>query len=92
MVLSKIKPDDLQVGLERDWNSFQNSVVRTFLVVWLRKELRNLSLQLENVQASELQGVQSQVKLLKRVLEFVQRSSWKDSLPDMLEFLKQVEK
>lgn len=92
MILLKIKPDDLQVGFDRDWNDFRNRQSHSFLVVWLHRELRNFTLQLENTSPENLQSVQGQVKFIRRMLELIQRPHNSETVPELVEFLNKLER
>ncbi len=73
---------------KRDWQIFQESRVKRFLMAWLLKELKGAYCVLENVAPPDLGKVQGSVIQIRKMLTLIEKRNCEDSLKETLAYLE----
>lgn len=86
-------PKNLEFDFKRDWNGFQGSRMKLFLVAWLQKELRESWRVLESVSPADLGKSQGAIVEIKKMLNLIERPHYPDDvMKDVLTFIEKKDK
>lgn len=88
-----VDPKNLEFDFKRDWNHFQSSRIKLFLVAYLQKELGNCQRAMESVSPAELGNAQGAAGQIRRMLNLVERPHCPDdAMKEVIAFLEKKDK
>lgn len=88
-----IDPKNLEYDFKRDWNQFQSSRLKQFIIAWLQKEVRETWRVLESVSPADLGKAQGAMLEARKMLNLIERPHCPDDvMKEVVAFLEKTGK